>query len=403
VVNTIKFSQFANADLNSSLNSLVGTSSLVGGGINIKSSFTTKWTTATRPTSPPDGLLGYNTTLEKYEYWNALSSLWIPLESGGSGTVNLVNSGTGLTGGPITTTGTLSFSPILANSLWVNTSNVTAVPIVTPLSNFLLSANNLSDISSVPDAVSNLGLTIGFDVQAWSHNLDEISANILPGSVQATVNSYNSGTGASTSTFLRGDGTWSAPSGSGSVNPGLINELSYYASSGNAVSGLVTVNNGVLITNGSGQPSISTTLPTSLNIPQPSIVGIVDGSNALPGIVGEFISSIVTSPITFVSNVAANLTFITLSPGDWDVYGNIFCLTGLALSFYSCGISTISSTLSSNAFTTVMYTQPANSASLTAPFQRINVTTNTNVFIVGRIIGTGTLSCSGGIYARRAR
>src|SRR4051812_6916242 len=52
--------------------------------------------------------------------------------------------------------------------------------------------------------------------------------------------------------------TWtdmgSGGSGSGTVNSGTGNQLAYYSSTGTAVSGLTTGNNGVLVTNGSGVP-----------------------------------------------------------------------------------------------------------------------------------------------------
>lgn len=51
---------------------------------------------------------------------------------------------------------------------------------------------------------------------------------------------------------------------SGSVNPGLINELAYYAAAGSTVSGLATANNGTLITSAGGVPSISSTLPQAV-------------------------------------------------------------------------------------------------------------------------------------------
>ncbi len=75
-----------------------------------------------------------------------------------------------------------------------------------------------------------------------------------------------SGTGASSSTFLRGDNTWASPSGSGTVNSGTINQLAWYAGSGTAVSGLATGNSGLLVTDGSGVPSISTDIPTGVTI-----------------------------------------------------------------------------------------------------------------------------------------
>src|SRR5579863_5415374 len=56
------------------------------------------------------------------------------------GSVTSVGSGTGLTGGPITSTGVLSFAPIAAHSFWANITGSTAVPTVQPLSSFVPSA-----------------------------------------------------------------------------------------------------------------------------------------------------------------------------------------------------------------------------------------------------------------------
>lgn len=59
--------------------------------------------------------------------------------------------------------------------------------------------------------------------------------------------------------------------GGGTVNPGSINQLAWYAANGATVSGLSTANNGVLVTSSGGVPSISTTLPTGLTIPSATI------------------------------------------------------------------------------------------------------------------------------------
>jgi hypothetical protein len=64
-------------------------------------------TTAQRDaiTNPALSLLIFNTTTNQYEYWD--NNSWKPL---GNGNVTSIATGTGLTGGPITTTGTISLA-----------------------------------------------------------------------------------------------------------------------------------------------------------------------------------------------------------------------------------------------------------------------------------------------------
>lgn len=61
------------------------------------------------------------------------------VQTGFGGSVTSVGSGTGLTGGPITTTGTLSFASIAAHSLWANVTAGAAVPTVVGTNTFLQS------------------------------------------------------------------------------------------------------------------------------------------------------------------------------------------------------------------------------------------------------------------------
>jgi hypothetical protein len=79
MVNVIKFSQFANVNLNTATNQLVGVSN-ASGGINFQSPFVNTWTTATRPATPYAGLYGYNSTLNGFEFWNGTT--WIQFETG---------------------------------------------------------------------------------------------------------------------------------------------------------------------------------------------------------------------------------------------------------------------------------------------------------------------------------
>ena len=75
-INTIKMSAFQLADLDNPTNTLAGISD-PSGGVNIKTPLTQTWTTAGRPISPYDGLMGYNTTLEVWEYFQNSTDAWV--------------------------------------------------------------------------------------------------------------------------------------------------------------------------------------------------------------------------------------------------------------------------------------------------------------------------------------
>jgi hypothetical protein len=137
------------------------------------------------------------------------------------------------------------------------------------------SANNtVAEIATQNDAVlvSNHSNT-----PVWSSSMTDgqiiigktndipAAANLTAGTGISITNGHNSITITNTSTA------------SGQVNAGTANQLAYYATTGSAVSGLATANNGVLITSAGGAPSISSTLPSAVqaNI---SNVGLTTGT-----------------------------------------------------------------------------------------------------------------------------
>jgi hypothetical protein len=78
-ISTIKFSQFPTAVVGDQSNIPVG----LGAGINAQIP-PYVWTVSTRPATPFNGLLGYNTDLSQYEYWNAATSAWDQLAATGT-------------------------------------------------------------------------------------------------------------------------------------------------------------------------------------------------------------------------------------------------------------------------------------------------------------------------------
>ncbi len=96
------------------------------------------------------------------QFWakNASDNEIIAMDIGditGGGTVTEVDTGTGLTGGPITGSGIISFASIPANTLWANITGSTAVPTAVSTSYFVKTTD------------------IGVTVEAWSPALDSIA------------------------------------------------------------------------------------------------------------------------------------------------------------------------------------------------------------------------------------
>lgn len=291
--NTIKFSQFVAGTLSNTTNKIVGVSA-PSGGTNFQISFPLMWTTATRPAAGM-GVLGYNSSLGQYEFWNGAA--WVQLAAGGSGSVNL----------------------------------------------------------------------------------------------------------------------------------GSINQLAYYAANGTAVSGLNTANNSVLLTNptgfpdwapavvnsilqanSGGVPSWSTTLPAGLTITTPNITGVVNASNATAGSVGEFVSSVIASASAIaMTNLTptVDVAFITLTAGDWDVWGNAYFITSGQIAAGTAWVSSISMSLPDKSLIAQAHT-PAPSADIGTPVPqlRFNLTSTTPIYLsaIGSF-GSGSMSVCGGIYARRRR
>lgn len=110
--------------------------------------------------------------------------------------------------------------------------------------------------------------------------------------------------------------------GSGTVNNcGTGNALSYYASSGTAVSCLAVVNSAVLSTNSSGVPALSTTLPSALTIPSPTITGAtLTGTSTIDAITGTNKWTLSASTAARASLNIPNGTAPT-SPVAGDIWG----------------------------------------------------------------------------------
>ncbi len=143
------------------------------------------------------------------------------------------------------------------------------------------------------------------------------------------------------------------------------------------------------------------------------IVGTTTNDNAAAGYVGQAPASYVSSgaPVTLTSAVQTNITSLSFSSGDYDIYfqlgfvpANTAVLT-LAYAGISTTSATLPSTASPNGFASWFgsFTGDGSSQLVLNGYARYSFATTTTVYLVGFTSCSGNTNGFGGIAARRAR
>ncbi|PXX41084.1 hypothetical protein NA66_1001694 [Burkholderia pyrrocinia] len=160
------------------------------------------------------------------------------------------------------------------------------------------------------------------------------------------------------------------------------------------------------------RPVLATTISANSTITPSSTAGIVGtatNDNANAGSIGEFLSStiLVGSAVSLTNGVNANVTSLSLTAGDWDVWGSVsFNPGGTTVTNYVYGwISTVSATNPTppqSGMTTVSTSGAA--FSLAIPPQRFSIASTTTVYLEAQSgFSTSTQAAYGFIFARRRR
>jgi hypothetical protein len=136
----------------------------------------------------------------------------------------------------------------------------------------------------------------------------------------------------------------------------------------------------------------------------------VTSDNAVVGGLGEFTNKLVAvgSAISLTTATAANVTSFSLTPGDWDVEGNInFSAASATVTGTQGGIAIVSATLpvdGSEVYSGVQVTLLSEKDSVSLPRKRISLAATTTVYLVAQsTFSAGTVTAFGQMSARRVR
>lgn len=200
------------------------------------------------------------------------------------------------------------------------------------------------------------------------------------------------------------------------TTPKIITQIN--DTNGNAIIGLnpqVSSVNNILISNSptgnalginaSGTDTDITISIASKGAGRSQIRGAGTNVNVSPGYVGEFVSSVIAfaSAVSLTTVTAANVTSISLTAGDWDVFGNIaFAVSGACTSLGGW-ISSTSATQPDFSLRNLLTSATAVASSgFTVPQLRFSLAATTTIYLSAQAaFTTSTVTACGGIYARR--
>jgi len=133
------------------------------------------------------------------------------------------------------------------------------------------------------------------------------------------------------------------------------------------------------------------------------IKGATDATSPAAGYVGEILQSIVTSVAMASSATTYQLTSLTLTAGNWMVFGNINIVnSGANLTNLSCAIDTTTATYSDVNASLILGISANQSLALPVPTRLFSVNSNTTVYFNAKgVWGAGTTTGNVKAYAIR--
>lgn len=198
--------------------------------------------------------------------------------------------------------------------------------------------------------------------------------------------------------FLNGAGAYTVPASGGGAGSAMDDGTNLYLAMLDGA--------GQLILDTFGDPIFALeVLPASAI---PPLKGVTDGSDAAPGVVGEYIFSNIARGAgpALANGVTANITSISLTAGDWDLTAVAAASPTTSITQLSGAISQVSITLPpfpTNGLSLLLQGVTYGGDAFCTPAGRISLAATTTIYLVTQVFFTGPTTGYGFIGARRAR
>lgn len=309
---------------------------------------------------------------------------------------------------------------VRATSMFID--GVEVEPTSVALAESLKKQNNLSDLTNAATARSNLGLgnvdntsDANKPVSTATQTALNLKANLAGGAAftgAITIGGDVVTTNTATQTLT--NKTLSAPVISTIVNTGTLTlPTSTDTLVGRDTTDTLTnktYSSGVVTGTFTGTPTYSGLITFSGGISPSQTIGIIGtttNNNANAGSVGEHITNS-ASGVSLSTGVAANITSISLTAGDWEVMGSAgFSPAGTTtVTSLNAGISTTSAVIPSPPQATIynLTFQTGGLQIFPVPTLRISIAGPTTIYLVSAAaFGVSTMTGQGQIRARRVR